>query len=398
MAIEPQQFQLMTGTVNLSTFRTFCQNKNITNPQKAVFLFPGNNTHHEANNSLYKIKGGGNLAGIAETLGNTGIPTLSLPTVGVPQVPIGGAIPPLASGAVADLWKAVGFGLHVVLPAREKRRGTRTATPDAGRIYGADAFFPAGSHFTHVRNNTDNTLYEPSLWGINGINPEPNPGLAKYYFDELNKLKNFMALDDAHKQAELDRMRDSNVPSEVALYTAYMAGVAAKTQPDPWFAVNPNPNANATQPSVKPINDVESLSEILASRLHLKSVSEGTDSDGTCHYRFGDDYVGFSLKINPNGQCSGSVENFDKNSMDSNGSVWKMIKTLSEKMDECGDNPKQLMLKSQDKDAMEAMKEACKFYNTIALDSQGNNLNNQQQNQNPPQTPQSSVSFNNSSI
>lgn len=394
MAIEPQQFQLMTGTVNLSTFRTFCQNKNITDPQKAVFLFPGNNTHHGAGTSLYSVKGGGNLAGIAETLGNTGIPTLSLPTVGVPQVPIDGAIPPLASGAVADLWKAVGFGLHIVLPVREKRGGTRTATPDAGRIYTANDFFPANSHFTHLRNNADNTLYEPSLWGINGINPEPNPGLAKYYFDELNKLKVFMALAEAQKQTELTRMQTSNNPSDVALYTAYMAGVAAKTQPDPWFAANPNLNANATQLSVKPINDVESLSEILASRLNLKSVLEGEDSDGTCHYRFGDDYVGFSLKLNPNGQCSGTVENFDKNSMNSNGSVWKMIKTLSEKMDECGDSPKQLMLKSQDKDAMEAMKQACKFYNIIALDSQGNNLS-QQQTQNPPQTPQSSVSFNN---
>lgn len=129
--------------------------------EKTVFIFPGNSGHHTAHQTLYGLKSGGGLAAAAQCLNRIKVPTLSLPTlfdVNDANKNI------LAQHAIADLWKALGFGLNLALPVRVQ----------SGKKYFDDCF---------------NDNYEPSFWG--GILISSDKKLANYYLGELKRIKEF---------------------------------------------------------------------------------------------------------------------------------------------------------------------------------------------------------------
>lgn len=352
MATEAQQFKFMSGGVNVSNFKKFCKDEKIADPKKAVFIFPGNDGHHGGNNSLFSIKSGGGLAKAADELGNAGIATLSLPTVGVPQLSPGQAVPKLASDAVADLWKAAGFGLNIVLPVRPKDNND---------------FFPAGCKF-----DVNSKDFEPSFWGSTGINTTPNVDLAKYYFDELKKLQDFVALSDALKQTELEKMKNSGNPSDKAFYAAYQKGVEAQTQPSPWF--DSKTELKASQKSTKPVDDVEDLVEKLGPKVGLNFIPKPKDAAGNYHYQAGP----VSLQVDKQGSnWTASVDRFDE------AALVKMIKMFSEKMTANGDMPRQLSL-SGSPEAIAIMESECKNAGITVVSKNANNPHQKnQETQNP---------------
>ncbi len=195
--------------------------------EKAVFIFPGNTGHHQADGttpSLYKIKSGGGLAKVAANWGKSGHPTLSLPTTGMPVLKDGDEIPAKAKGAIKELYKALGAGFHLVLPVR----------PHTG-----------GGLFDAPLANGSKDAVEPSLWG--GIDKTKNPILANYYLQELNKLHRVAKLIDKepklnHEEMELEQFGRDNTE----LVEAYKAGVKAKAQGDKWC----KPPAHTSLPHV----------------------------------------------------------------------------------------------------------------------------------------------------
>jgi hypothetical protein len=248
----PSQFLLMSGGVDKDKLDAFCKDKGVK-AENAVFVFSGNTSHHGTGVSLYSKKSGAGLAEAAGMLSDAGRPVLSLPTTGIASVTDQASIPDIAKQAVADLWKAVGFGLNIVLPVVEK--GKRPKKDADGKVIAdefveADRYFPAGCQFAGT------TPYEPRFWG--GVEGTSNPELARYYFVQLLELQKFMNLNAGDKLAYIN---DVETKVEYVAYKplihAYKDGQAAKVDPskDPWFQKpkTPGPGA-AIQGTGKPLD------------------------------------------------------------------------------------------------------------------------------------------------
>jgi len=237
--------EYMTKGEETEIFEKFCKKNNIDDPKKAVFVFPGNSGHHGKENSLFSQKSGGGLGIPARKLGDAGIPVLSLPTVDVGEpLKTGDEIPALAKQAMADLCKAAGYGFNIVLPVREKKKRTRTKEgTDESKEFAADTFFPEGCHFPSS-DEDKKLLYEPSFWGADGINSQPNPILAQYYFDHLGQLKRLMShvttlKNEKEREEFFKQLREGKVGNNKYkdLHDSYLEGLAEskESRKDPWF-------------------------------------------------------------------------------------------------------------------------------------------------------------------
>lgn len=155
------------GYINVSAFRKAASEHNL-DPRKLVFIFPGNSSHHGANNNLFSIKGGGGLAVPAGQLGQLGYPVLSLPTTSMEHWETDDEQKQIVKNAIADLYRAFGAGYSLLLPIRKHANST---------------YFDSS---LAVEGNV-----EPSFWGANAL--RPNKPLAHYYIQELNRLDAFIA-------------------------------------------------------------------------------------------------------------------------------------------------------------------------------------------------------------
>ncbi len=173
-----QKFLSIQGRITAESFQQSCIENGI-NPHQAVFIFPGNISHHGAYHTLYSKKYGGGLGIPAGELGELGIAVLSIPTTGMSIVDNEKHIPPLAITAIADIWKAIGFGMSIVLPVRK----------------------PSGIKFFI---NTFNDGTEPSFWGEN--ERTPNVKLAEYYLKQLSFIQDFL---QGEKQAPPEEFNDA---------------------------------------------------------------------------------------------------------------------------------------------------------------------------------------------
>lgn len=159
----------------------FFRKKNKLARETAVFVFPGNYTHHKPGVTLFTLKKGEALADIAHQLGQKyNVPTLSLPTVfsftHVAPIDEEKSIA-LAKKAIADLYEAIGRGFHLYLPVRKHEEG----------IFDGPLCI----------NKENNIAYEPALWGgIANVSGEKmmafNKRMASFYLNELKQMHYFM--------------------------------------------------------------------------------------------------------------------------------------------------------------------------------------------------------------
>jgi hypothetical protein len=218
---ESQLFIQEEGPINWSSYLTLCQSAKVAT-RKTVLIFPGNIVHNQQQ-TLYNIKQGGGLAQAAAELGAHKVPTLSLPTTLMPIVNIG-ETNETARQAVADLWKAAGYGCSFVLPVRKK----------AGRFDRDGNAIPPDLYFG-TAGLDDANQFEPKFWGLN--EPTPNIQLGQYYLIQLKLLIEFLTKPGLEPPMEFQE--------------AYREGQLAKTNPTPWFLPVNIPEVNATNSNDK---------------------------------------------------------------------------------------------------------------------------------------------------
>ncbi|MGL5742764.1 MAG: DUF5617 domain-containing protein [Legionella sp.] len=186
----------MQGKVTTTTYEAICE-KSGHNPKdkKCIFIFPGNSSHHRPGTTLFSIKGGAGLALASQNIGRAGYPTLSLPTTSMEQWSTDKQQQDTVQGAIADIYKAIGAGYHIVLPVR----------PHNNTNYFDEGLFPDG-------------LLEPNFWG--GVQTTANKPLANYYINELKNLSLLLSLatDERDKKAQSEK--------ENPFYQAYLQGRA----------------------------------------------------------------------------------------------------------------------------------------------------------------------------
>jgi hypothetical protein len=199
------EMHYMTGFITPRHLVNFAQNQSLEPETPVVFIFPSNPSHHTSTTTLYNIKKGGGLAKLAWDLGEQGIATLGLPTTGMRNPPDKATLA-FAKEAVADLWKAAGFGMHLILPIRPSFKH-----PQSGATY-------------FKQTLSAKPGFEPSFWG--DLEPTPNPELAAYYFEQLELLKTFLAA-DLDKKPLIDPV----------FMNAFQEGLSAKqaVTPPAWF-------------------------------------------------------------------------------------------------------------------------------------------------------------------
>jgi len=185
-----QKLYFLTGKQSASLFLRFCEENSI-DPKRTVVIFPGNVGHHTANTTLYSKKSGSGLAAFTGSLAAIKVPTLSLPTVGVAA----DTVTDVSVGAVADLWRALGYGLNLALPMRPY----------------SNMYFPRP--FAHT-----NPPMEPSFWGA--VATTPNPTLASYYQDQLESIVKFLET-------------KTDIPTRFV--SAYRDGQNAQQHPTAWY-------------------------------------------------------------------------------------------------------------------------------------------------------------------
>lgn len=194
----------ISGRIDENSFQQFCERQKI-DPQKAVYIFPGNNGHHGKNHNLYSYKNGAGLAVLAGQLTAKGRPVLSLPTTGMESWSENEDIKRTVSGAIADLWRAYGAGYDLVLPVRE---------------HGNQNYFSKA---------LDKTSLEPNFWG--GIQKSPNKPLADHYIAHLNLLAQFSAIENEEEKNQFLKALAKNHP---ALHAAFLEGQKMLPE-DPWL-------------------------------------------------------------------------------------------------------------------------------------------------------------------
>ncbi len=192
-------FIYIQGRVTLESYKRIAS----AYEEPTVFIFPGNASHHKPGTTLYSVKTGGGLAAAAGQIGTAGYPVLSLPTTGMESWSTNPLIKQTVSNAIADVYRAIGAGYHIMLPVRTFEN----------------------NFFASALEIPDSPPLEPSFWGL--FNTTKNPGLAQYYIDELNELIKFAALDH---EARLTKLQQDN-----PFHQAYLAGKAMQ-KTDPWLA------------------------------------------------------------------------------------------------------------------------------------------------------------------
>lgn len=183
-----QKFLHLSGHISPNKFRKTCATNDI-DPTKTGLIFPGNNTHHytrgqaQSINMPYTLKGGLGLAKAAAQFNAQGFPTFSLPTT------FFGAFTPaqkmaLAKEAVADLWRAVGYGMNLALPIRQRGDVVNEKDADGNPI----SYFPNHHYFS--LNDGLGVNLEPNFFG--GEEKGANKPLADYYLQQLVILQTFL--------------------------------------------------------------------------------------------------------------------------------------------------------------------------------------------------------------
>ncbi|MCC2667349.1 MAG: hypothetical protein K0S63_1265, partial [Gammaproteobacteria bacterium] len=149
---------------------------------KSVFLFASNTDHHTPEHALYSRKSGAGLAAAADQLYTHEIPSLGLPTTGMPPNITRDQIPnnSCAINAINDIWSALGFGLNVVCPVRKRQDGN-------------PLYFSAPL-------TEDNK--EARLWGSMEITP--NLALGDYYHEQLRLIYSATTYEPQNQNDEKD--------------------------------------------------------------------------------------------------------------------------------------------------------------------------------------------------
>ncbi len=214
----PKLHYFDSNSIDLGTYNWFAYPSSIEtrfNPRKSVFLFPSNIRHHTEKHSLYSKKSGLGLAKAAASFYDHEIPTLGLPTTGMPakmsrkQIEESRDFPATcAKRAIYDIWQALGFGFDLVCPVRQRKEATQ---------YFSEAL-------------TANK--EARLWG--NIEKNPNIILGDYYHEQL-KLINLAttAQNQEHKNGEdpiLAFMESGQSKIDPLFIEAYKQGKAAANQ------------------------------------------------------------------------------------------------------------------------------------------------------------------------
>lgn len=166
MALRRPAFHYYEYTT-IGDFRIFAQKLTVERDiSQTLLIYPSNVTEHTDSLTLYKEKkssGRVNLAGKHFTK-TVKAATLGLPIHGIAT----GEIPQVAREAVLDLWRAAGFGIHLVLPVR---RQTDTK------------YFPEHLLYRGLE-------YQPEFW-VPSLD-EANPVLAQYYLNNIKLLKAYL--------------------------------------------------------------------------------------------------------------------------------------------------------------------------------------------------------------
>lgn len=243
------------GWADYPIYNKFCES-NHTSPEKSVFIFPGNQGHHRTMHNLYSRKGGAGLAAFTGSLGDKGLPVLSLPTTGMNNWATDITIQSTVNGAVEDLWKAVGAGYDLVLPVREfdSENNKFFDNPLEKKLEGFELEI------------------EPSFWGENL--KTPNKPLAKFYIDHLNLLNQFMAVKDTDKEESFLSNLEKNHPDLIA---AFRQGKEMRPG-DPWLQNPVKQTKSVVQsPSTKQIRS-SPISSPPSHRLSESTVGDTTMS------------------------------------------------------------------------------------------------------------------------
>ncbi len=170
------------GFLDTPGFEKLCLDHQL-DPKKVVFLFPGNASHHEEGTTLFSVKSGGGLAHLARTNGQKGYPVLSLPTTTMEEWENNDWQKEIVTGAIADLYRALGAGYYFMLPVRD---------------HASTYYFSEGLKSSAGKK-------EPSFWG--GIQRASNIALADHYQNELDYFQEFvtLTLDDQLALTNADR-------------------------------------------------------------------------------------------------------------------------------------------------------------------------------------------------
>lgn len=215
----------LSGKVDKNGYINLCENNKIE-AEKAVFIFPGNTGHHGSKHNLYSVKSGSGLAIPAGELGRDGFPVLSLPTTGMENWSKDEKIEGIANKAIADLWRAVGAGYHLVLPVRNHNNDT------------------------YFSESLKDTKVEPNFWG--GIQMKPNKALADHYTNHLNILTQFIAVIGTQQEEEaLEEIRKKHPD----LVEAYHTGKKMKEN-DSWLQSPANAASEREKKTPKVIKEI----------------------------------------------------------------------------------------------------------------------------------------------
>ncbi len=247
------------GPINVNSFEQRCR-QNGLEPNKVVFLFPGNDGHHGPQTTLFSIKSGGGLASLAGANGQKGYPVLSLPTTSMEQWANNMRQQGIVRGAIEDLYRALGAGYNFMLPIREhpvsqQSQSTPVASVPvvedeedcfvrAARYWGLFGYKTNAQHTEATYNSMHHSSYtpppcyfsnglkhfegqkEPSFWG--GIQAASNIALADHYIAALDQFQDFIALSD------VDQYTKAKENADQPLFAAYLEGKAMPAD-DPWL-------------------------------------------------------------------------------------------------------------------------------------------------------------------
>ena len=209
------RLEYLKGKIDRDAFLKHCKDSFNLQPKHTVFIFPSNAKHHGKDTTLVSVKKGSGLAEVAQKLGESGYPTLGLPTKGMSKWPGDKTQCEIVDSALYNLFRAVGAGYNVVLPVRERKEGKDAFEHDLAACKG----------------------YELSFWG--GVVKPDNPKLAAHYDGMVSILDTFMKVQDntkrliflqnmlqlaeAHAEAYKDRPENKEfIAQKVTLFTQNM--------------------------------------------------------------------------------------------------------------------------------------------------------------------------------
>lgn len=192
--------------IDVAQFESFCRQNGLA-PEKVVFVFPGNSSHHTDDTTLFSMKSGPGLGQASQRIGNKGYPTLSLPTTSMDEWTTNPTQQKIVARAINDLYRALGADYMLMLPVREHNN---------------THYFDKPLSFSR--------RVEPSFWG--GDDPTVNKPLANHYIEQIEQLTAFTIL-SVDEREEL----------------------IAKNPEDPYYAAYKQAKENPTAPWFSPLKD-----------------------------------------------------------------------------------------------------------------------------------------------